>query len=169
MIGAWPIMTWLIRNRTGVLIGVMAIALAASHGWAYYAGRKAYAEICAAQKLADDEARQIAIMAAQNEAMIKIAQQQRITNEVQNDYQNKIADLRRSYDAEFERLRNSAEVHSDGATPAAAAPGVDHGAAAGNRLPRRTKEDLTRLMQKADEQTQRLIACQAWIARQAQP
>lgn len=169
MIGAWPIATWLIRNRTGVLIGVVAIALAASHGWAYYAGRKDYAEICAAQKLADDEARQIAIMAAQNEAMIKIAQQQRVTNEVQNDYQKKIADLRRAYDDEFERLRDSAEVYSNGAAPAAPAPSIDHGAATGNRLSRRTQESLTRLMQKADEQTQRLIACQAWIARQAQP
>lgn len=120
-----------------------------------------YRAVIAAEKAAQDEA----IIKAQQEALAEVERQKQIARGVNNDYQKRISDLRARYLAELDGLRKRTEDGGDLETGAAGARDCS-GTAPGNRLPRETQENLIRLVQIADEQAQRLLACQAWIQKQ---
>ena len=100
-----------------------------------------------------------AVMDAQARVIQVQKDQAKKTAEVSHGYQIRIAELRKRY---------------SGVQPPAGPrglPGIPHAAGGHNGtpgndgLPWRTPE-ITNLMFRADEQTQRLIACQAWIRAQ---
>lgn len=150
----------LLKNRM-VILPLIALIVGAAGGWKvtaeYYTGKIAKA----------DRERLMDVVAAQNDVAEKVAAQQKKTVEVSDGYEKRIADLRGAYDVEFERLRNEAAAAGD--LPAVADPAIKHHAAACPAgLSARTKERLIRIAQQADEQTARLVACQAWVRRQTE-
>lgn len=121
---------------------------------------------------ADEAARKDAVIEAQQKAMKLAAHRATLSNEVSNDYEKKIADLQQRYSAELDGLRDEADRNSGGVglrvpgLPSTAC-GCDATASA-NRFSVRDKERLLKIAKQADEQTQRLIACQAWAKSQKQ-
>lgn len=103
-----------------------------------------------------------AITKAQQTVIAEIEAQKKIAKGVDNEYQTRIALIRATYAAELERLRASAKA-SRGGGAKSSDPGNCAGTPTADRLPWHVQEDLIRLMQQADEQTQRLISCQSWV------
>lgn len=102
------------------------------------------------------------IEAQQQSAKVTDARQRR-TNEVANEYENRITDLQQRYNAEFDRLRLEPDtVGTSCVSDNTAGTCKCDASASRNRFSKRTQENLLKLMQKADEQTRRLVACQAW-------
>lgn len=83
----------------------------------------------------------------------------KINAEVSNDYQKKLADIRKRYDAL--RLRTA------GSVPNANTPLGHNAAPAGTGFPWKVAEPIGDLMLLADTQTQQLLACQNWIREQS--
>lgn len=105
-------------------------------------------------------AQQTALIEAQTKVIETQNNQAKITAEVSHDYQAKIAALRLKYD----RLHASTAGDSVSGLPDTP---LGYNAATGRiQLPRGIAEHLRDLIFKADEQTQRLIACQDWIRKQ---
>lgn len=120
-------------------------------------------------KINEDKAlSQGAVIEAQQKAAVLIAHRETLSNEVSGDYEKRITDLQRRYAAELDSLRTQYDATGDRES----LPGVSpptckcHEGTRTNRLSQRDKERLLRLAQQADEQTQRLIACQNWARSQ---
>lgn len=99
------------------------------------------------------------VQAEWDKAQLRAAQNNlKINAEVSNDYQKKIADLRKRYDAI--RLRSAGGVRIPHA------PGRPDAASGANRLPWEVAGPAGDLMYQADVNTQRLISLQEWVKRQ---
>lgn len=156
----WPLPT-LFGARLAVLGGFTAAGLAAGL-WIGYALTSDYYELKLTR--AQNE-RDAAVIQAQQDILAKERLQQQKTNEVANEYETQLRVLRDKYDAAAERLREQARGRA-AMRSAANATGKCYAAANSDGLSERVIERLVLLARQADEQTQRLIACQSWIKMQ---
>ena len=148
---------FLISGRVQLAIAAVVVALAAT------GAHKVTSMHCVAKISEIELAHSKALAKAQAEALDEIERQKKIAKGVDNDYQAKIADIRSRYDAELERVRRDAKASARNRAESRSAGNCPR-TAAGDRLPWQVQEDLVRLMQLADEQTQRLISCQKWVS-----
>lgn len=119
------------------------------------------------QEIAQDKAaRQAAVIKAQAREMVKQKEFAKVNTEVLNGYEIGILDMRARYDAEFNRLQLDPQIRGDGLRDSDSCAGSDHGAARPARLPIGVQKRLVELMKQADEQTQRLVACQTFVKKQ---
>lgn len=100
-----------------------------------------------------------AVAAAQVGVLEQEHKDETITLGVSDAYQKNLAALNGRYDA-YELRASSA---GDSLPAAAPADAGRHAAACPAGLSRSNKQDILKLMKAADEQTARLVACQAWV------
>lgn len=143
----------------GVIDNIKPIAIAALAGALYFGGYHVGAH---SVKMQWDAADNKKIIATQRNLLFNATENLKITNEVSNDYQAKTAALDLAYNAAFDSLRDGLPD----TIPGISNGGPGHNAAAcPNGFSRRNKEAFIALSKQADFQTQRLIACQAWITK----
>jgi hypothetical protein len=133
------------------LSNIRAIALVAAIVFIYGAGWKTHSLIY--------EAREARVIKAAQDLVIEKQKEWIKSNEKADyTYQQKINALRKRYD-DLVRLRTG-NNHLPGVAPPT---GLDNAGAGAKGLPWNIPKDIDALMFQADEQTQRLIACQDWI------
>lgn len=140
----------------GIVATVFAAGVTLGHQWTAMSYQ---------QKLDDKDLQaQADLIKAQAQMLTEVERQKTITREVSNDFQGRIRDQRSRYLRELDGLRKRADnAEVDRQSAEATSAGRCDAAAEGDRLSLRAQEDLVRLMQLADEQTQQLIACQKWV------
>lgn len=118
-----------------------------------------------ARKLA--ESQQQAIIAQQAVVLQKERAATTITNGVSHAYENKITSIDSAYASVLGGVYAGVNGPSINAGAVPGPTGGYHGAAGATGLSRANKAILVRLAHQADDQTQRLIACQAWVTQQS--
>lgn len=153
------ILLFLRNNWKAIAVALLALAL---FFWGYHTGAHNVQAKWDAQKLVDSQA----LVAAQTGVITQEHRAETLTLGVSNDYEKSVAGIDGNYAAFIDGLRPSAQAGiSLPAIPEA--PGGHNAATCTHGLPDTDKAHLVAVAKDADIQTQRLMACQAWIRAQA--
>ena len=154
----WPIFA----GRLAVPLGMLAAGLLVGGYAAWSLTADHYQGV-----IAKGEAERAALVNQKQAEVIAAQQTQaKITNEVANEYEHKLTDLRGRYADALERVREQTRGDRGPVCGVPDATGGNHAAPGNNRLSERAGKRLVELMRDADEQTARLVACQTWVSEQ---